>query len=185
MHGLLGLRFRPNDPRCKIENYGKSSRFNCILLYFAGGECWSDPFAPACLPFSAVLSQVTPNAFPGASWLYFGCRREEEDFLYKEDWEEFLEDGVLLQMRTAFSRAQEEKVYVQHLMAQDAGALAQLIGAGGYVYVCGDGVGMAKDVHAALVEILVKEGGVESADAAAAQLQAMAQEGRYVRDIWS
>jgi sulfite reductase alpha subunit-like flavoprotein len=132
-----------------------------------------------------ALSQATPNAFPGASWLYFGCRREDEDFLYREDWEEFLEEGVLLQMRTAFSRAQEEKVYVQHLMTQDGSALAQLIGAGGYVYVCGDGVGMAKDVHAALVEILVKEGGVESAEAAAAQLQAMAKEGRYVRDIWS
>ena len=119
------------------------------------------------------------------SWLYFGCRRADQDYLYEADWREFVADGTLTRLEVAFSRAQEEKVYVQHLMAQHAQQLYELIvGKKGIVFVCGDGAAMAKDVHATLVNILAKHGGVDES-AATAQLAELAKEGRYVRDIWS
>lgn len=118
------------------------------------------------------------------AWLFFGCRRQEEDYLYRDDLEEFARDGTLSQLQVAFSRAGPSKVYVQHLMRKHAAALFALLEEDAYVFVCGDGAGMAKDVHAALAEIISDQGGVDAAEAEA-QLRAMAKAGRYVRDIWS
>jgi len=52
----------------------------------------------------------------GPAVLYFGCRRPEEDFLYREELEGAQRDGTLSRLEVAFSRAGPEKVYVQHLM---------------------------------------------------------------------
>lgn len=121
----------------------------------------------------------------GESWLYFGCRRADQDYLYESDWREFVADGTLTRLEVAFSRAQEKKIYVQHLMARHAEQLYELIvGKKGTVFVCGDGAAMAKDVHASLVNILAQHGGVDEA-AVTAQLAELAKEGRYVKDIWS
>jgi hypothetical protein len=47
---------------------------------------------------------------PGQALLYFGCRKAEEDYLYQQDWQDFLEAGALSKLRVAFSRAQANKV---------------------------------------------------------------------------
>lgn len=117
-------------------------------------------------------------------YLYFGCRREDEDYLYRSDLETFKADGTLHRLRVAFSRAQENKVYVQHLMEKDGKRLADLLTRkGGYVFVCGDGAQMAKDVHACLTNILVTHSQMSEVDATA-YLTNLVKQGRYVRDIW-
>ncbi|CAI7869285.1 unnamed protein product [Closterium sp. NIES-53] len=121
----------------------------------------------------------------GESWLFFGCRREDEDYLYREDFEGFVADGTLSQLDVAFSRAGKDKVYVQHKMQARAEELAPLLlNPATYVFICGDGAGMVKDVHAALQSILQAHGGM-AAPSAAAHLQDMMGAGRYVRDVWS
>ena len=125
----------------------------------------------------AIQSSIDGNK--PCCWLFFGCRRPNQDYLYEEDWNTFLNDGTLTELEVAFSRQsenKEKKVYVQHLMAARAQELHNLIvNRRGYVFVCGDGAAMAKDVHETLAGIV---GGSEV-------LAAMAKEGRYVRDIWS
>ncbi|EFN59935.1 hypothetical protein CHLNCDRAFT_7300, partial [Chlorella variabilis] len=97
----------------------------------------------------------------GPAWLYFGCRREDQDYLYREDLEGFQADGTLDRLHVAFSRAQAHKVYVQHLMQQHAAELHDMIARqGARVYLCGDGAGMARDVHACLASILQQQGGL-------------------------
>lgn len=98
-----------------------------------------------------------------------------------------LEDGTLTHLHVAFSRAQAEKRYVQHIMKEYAEQLRQLIvEKKGYVFVCGDGAKMAHDVHAMLVEILCGgDSECMSVAEATAYVGEMAKEGRYVRDIWS
>jgi sulfite reductase (NADPH) flavoprotein alpha-component len=79
-------------------------------------------------------------------------------------------------------------VYVQQRMREEGAVLADLVvDAGATVIVCGDGMKMAKDVHAALVDVLLAHRPqlFGAAPAAEAFLAQMATCGRYCRDVWS
>ncbi|GAQ83041.1 NADP/FAD dependent oxidoreductase [Klebsormidium nitens] len=140
-------------------------------------------------PFRGFLQQrrerLQAGGEAGPAWLFFGCRKEDEDFLYEKDLRKFETDGTLTKLVTAFSRAGDAKVYVQHKLSEHAEKLASLIQHGkAHVFICGDGVNMARDVHAALVKVLVDGAQMAEGDATAL-LNNMVKEKRYVRDIWS
>eukprot|EP00903_Cladosiphon_okamuranus_P005985 g5907.t1 len=93
-------------------------------------------------------------------WLFFGCRSESQDWIFRDEMEGFLAKGTLAELSTAFSRDASEKVYVQHRIKEHGAELSRLmLEEGAYVYVCGDGNAMAQGVHKALVEALVEHGG--------------------------
>ena len=92
----------------------------------------------------------------GQTHLYFGCRNKDKDFIYREELEKYVEDGVLT-LHTAFSRDQPEKIYVTHRMRENFDQLWEMIGKkGGHVYICGDAKMMAKDVRNIIVEVVQK-----------------------------
>ena len=62
-----------------------------------------------------------------------------------------------------------------------------MLQAGAHVYVCGDAVSMAGDVHKALLQILEREGAWqegEEQEAAQHYMDNLEKEGRYQRDVW-
>ena len=120
----------------------------------------------------------------GRSILYFGCKTATQDFLYKEEMEAFQRAGDLHSFYVAFSRAQEEKVYVQHLLKQNAVDTWKLVDQdGAYIFVCG-GVKMGHDVAETLKEIAAEQG--ELSEAAAKDYFAkLSQNGRYVQELWA
>ena len=120
----------------------------------------------------------------GETHLYFGCRNKDKDFIYREELEKYVEDGVLT-LHTAFSRDQAHKVYVTDRMRENMDDLWRLIGEkGAHVYVCGDAKMMAKDVHN-IVEEVVEKGGNMSAEDAVKYVKKMEQQKRYSADVWS
>ena len=86
-------------------------------------------------------------------------------------------------MDTAFSRESTEKVYVQHRMLEFGRELWTWICGGAHVYVCGDAARMARDVDRALHTVLMKHGRLSEAKAKI-ELQALAAERRYCRDVY-
>ena len=114
----------------------------------------------------------------GKDWLFFGDQREAFDFLYQDEFKNY-EDKYSLKVTTAFSRDQEEKVYVQHRMMENADEIFQMLESGAHFYVCGDARRMAKDVDAALREIAQKNG--KDPDE---YMKALKDDGRYQRDIY-
>eukprot|EP00741_Cyanophora_paradoxa_P008545 tig00001339_g8270.t1 len=119
-----------------------------------------------------------------ANVLFFGCRHEAKDFLYRDELTK-LADGKKLRLHTAFSRDQAAKVYVQQRLREAGPAVWQAIAAGGHVYVCGDAKHMAADVHAALLEVAADQGGLGSLQAAQALFDDLVKQHRYQRDVWA
>ena len=116
--------------------------------------------------------------------LFFGCR-DDKDYLYKEEMATSLRDGILTGLEVAQSRVGPEKVYVTHkLKAKGAEIAKAILHDGGYIYICGDGNHMAKDVYAALREVLMAHGTM-SEDEAEQALDDLKLRRRYIMDIWS
>ena len=134
-------------------------------------------------PFRAFLEERRATGATGRNWLFFGDQRSSTDYLYREEIEGYQKDGLLHRLDLAWSRDQAEKVYVQDRMREHAVELCRWLEEGAGFYVCGDASRMAKDVDAALHEILRTAGG-RSAEEAAARVQAMKSGGRYLRDVY-
>ena len=49
--------------------------------------------------------------------LYFGCRHQAQDFIYRSELEAFRREGTLRALSTAFSRDGAQKDYVQVLLS--------------------------------------------------------------------
>ncbi len=134
-------------------------------------------------PFRAFLEERRELGATGKSWLFFGEQRSATDFLYREELEAHLQNGHLTRLTTAFSRDQQEKIYVQHRMDEHAADLWAWLNDGAHFYVCGDASRMAKDVDAALHRIAENQGGLDP-EAAATFVQQLTLDGRYQRDIY-
>src|SRR5690606_33358978 len=116
-------------------------------------------------PFRAFVQERAAQEATGRNWLFFGNPHFDSDFLYQTEWQAALRDGQLHRLDLAFSRDQEQKIYVQHRLLEHAAELYAWIQGGAHVYVCGDANHMAKDVHQALQQIARQEGGLDPAQA--------------------
>ncbi len=134
-------------------------------------------------PFRAFLEERKVQAAAGKNWLFFGDRNEASDFLYRDEILAYREEGMLSELDLAWSRDQEEKLYVQHLMVRKGAELFTWLEEGAYFFVCGDAHRMAKDVEQALLDIISEQGGLDS-DGAQVYLSNMKKEKRYVRDVY-
>ncbi|MGR0119804.1 bifunctional cytochrome P450/NADPH--P450 reductase CypB [Bacillus halotolerans] len=120
----------------------------------------------------------------GEAHLYFGCRRPDHDDLYKEELDK-AEKAGLVTVHRCYSRMEDEpKVYVQHLLKQDAHKLISLIEKGAHVYICGDGAQMAPEVENTLRAAYEADKGA-SQEASAEWLKKLQHQKRYVKDVWT
>ena len=151
----------------------------------------ADPGAPIIMvgpgtgvaPFRGFLHERRAVGATGKNWLFFGERSAASDFLYREELQGMLADGHLMRLDTAFSRDQQEKVYVQDRILEHAAQLWSWIEDGASIYVCGDASRMAKDVHTALLAVMETQGGMDH-DAAQGYVQTMKEQHRYHRDVY-
>ena len=121
----------------------------------------------------------------GPAYLFFGCRKKSQDYIYEQELAMYSKNGVLQKLFVAFSRDAADKVYVQNQMQQQATDIAEVLfqEQGGHVYVCGDAKHMAKDVHAALLDMMQTTSGLSSTDTEE-KMKDLIRSSRYQRDIW-
>ncbi|RDJ99677.1 bifunctional nitrate reductase/sulfite reductase flavoprotein subunit alpha [Paraburkholderia lacunae] len=134
-------------------------------------------------PFRSFLHERRARGDKGRNWLFFGEQHAATDFYYRDELEALRDSGVLTRLDVAFSRDQADKIYVQDRMREQGAQLWAWLEDGAHFYVCGDANRMAKDVDAALKEVVARHGGM-SDDKALEYVSRLAQEKRYARDVY-
>ncbi len=132
-------------------------------------------------PYRAFLQERSMQKAEGKHWLFFGERNKHADFFYQDFWDSHSSQGAL-KVSTAFSRDQEEKVYVQHKLLEEAEEIWRWLENGAYFYVCGDASKMAKDVEATLLQIIQKQGFSE--EEAKLYFKNLKTTKRYLTDVY-
>jgi sulfite reductase (NADPH) flavoprotein alpha-component len=196
VHLTVGVvRYARGDRACK----GVASTFLAervteggpLSVYVQAGHGFrlpEDPNTPVIMigpgtgiaPFRAFLQERRATGATGRNWLLFGDQRRDTDFLYQDELEAYLAEGVLTRLDLAFSREQAEKIYVQHRLQENAATLWQWLEDGAAIYVCGDASKMAKDVDDALQAIITSQSGRDGK----AYLAELAAARRYLRDVY-
>ena len=134
-------------------------------------------------PYRGFLQQREAQGATGRNWLVFGARHFDSEFLYQVEWQEAFRKGLLNRIDLAFSRDRGQRAYVQDRLREAGAELYSWLEAGASVYVCGDAQQMAPDVHATLVGVVAEHGGLDR-EAAEAYVRRLADEGRYLRDVY-
>jgi sulfite reductase (NADPH) flavoprotein alpha-component len=135
-------------------------------------------------PFRGFLQQREAQGATGRNWLFFGARHFQSEFLYQTEWQDALKRGVLSRLDLAFSRDRgTPKTYVQDRLRAAGKSVYSWLEGGAYVYVCGDAEQMAPAVNAALIDVVAEHGG-RSREDAEAYVRALADDRRYLRDVY-
>lgn len=116
--------------------------------------------------------------------LYFGCRYSKKDYLYGDELAAYEKEGVISDLKVAFSRDQKEKFYVQHHIDRDQPLLyKRLVTEQGYFYLCGSAKQVPIDIRAAVCSAISKEANVtvEEADQMVTDMQI---KGQYNVEAW-
>jgi sulfite reductase (NADPH) flavoprotein alpha-component len=134
-------------------------------------------------PYRGFLQHREAQGARGRNWLLFGARHFASEFLYQLEWQDAQRKGLLNRLDLAFSRDRTPRVYVQDRIREHGRDLFAWLEGGAYLYVCGDAEHMAPDVNAALIEVATEHGG-RGREAAEAWVRQLADDRRYLRDVY-
>jgi len=133
-------------------------------------------------PYRAFLQQLDAEGSAPPAWLIFGNPHLRTDFLYQREWLEFRQRGLLTHIDCAFSRDQNEKRYVQHVLQEQGVRLDQWLGQGARIYICG-GLDMGREVELALRDVLCEQRNLDAATAAELVAE-LRRQGRLLKDLY-
>ena len=134
-------------------------------------------------PFRAFMQEREAVEASGDNWMFFGDQTFTQDFLYQVEWQNYLKSGLLSRLDLAFSRDQQEKIYVQDRIKEQGSEVFAWLERGAHLYICGDANRMAKDVHQTLIDVIAEQGKL-TAEQAEQYLKDLRTSKRYQKDVY-
>ena len=134
-------------------------------------------------PFRAFMQEREAVEASGDNWMFFGDQTFTQDFLYQVEWQNYLKSGLLSRLDLAFSRDQQEKIYVQDRIKEQGSEVFAWLERGAHLYICGDANRMAKDVHQTLIDVIAEQGKL-TAEQAEQYLKDLRISKRYQKDVY-
>jgi len=126
-------------------------------------------------PFRAFIREMlAEGCIRQSTALFFGCRGEELDFVYREQMLEASKGKPrpLGMLAVACSRAGSEKQYVQDRLLASEDQIRTMLSDGGVIYVCGNRR-MGRAVRSIMASVL-----------RIADIKLLVQDGLYVEELW-
>lgn len=143
-------------PKIKIAHQASTFKMptspnsECIMIGSGAGVA----------PFIGMLEEKESglNANLGNMTLFYGFRKLNEDYLYRDEIARWKSNGTLNKEFVAVSRETDKKVYVQDLLKENKQMLRDNLFGGNdkVLYVCGN-LNMANSVRAILEEVIMEE----------------------------
>ncbi|XP_043268073.1 NADPH-dependent diflavin oxidoreductase 1 [Venturia canescens] len=134
-------------------------------------------------PFrSLLLQQSHLNANLADTVLFFGCRNKHKDYHCRKDFESIRKNNDL-RVFCAFSRDQEEKIYVQHVIQKERQLCWELLERGGSIYLSGSSKNMPKCVRDEFVAVARDLGKLTETEAEKF-IEKLEKDGRYQEETW-
>ncbi len=133
--------------------------------------------------FRSFLAERDATGASGRNWLFFGEQHFVSDFLYQTEIQNWYDTGTLTKVSLAFSRDQQEKIYVQHRMLEQGAELYSWLEGGASFFVCGKKDPMSADVEKTLLSIIEKYGN-KTPEGAKEYLEELEESGRYEKDVY-
>jgi sulfite reductase (NADPH) flavoprotein alpha-component len=134
-------------------------------------------------PFRAFMQEREAAEASGDNWMFFGDQTFTQDFLYQVEWQNYLKSGLVSRLDLAFSRDQQEKIYVQDRIKEQGSEVFAWLERGAHLYICGDANRMAKDVHQTLIDVIAEQGKL-TAEQAEQYLKDLRISKRYQKDVY-
>ena len=134
-------------------------------------------------PFLSFIQERKYLKSNGKNWLFFGAQTKKNDFIYEDQISNFVDEKILNNLDTAFSRDQDKKIYVQDKIYERSYEFFQWLENDAIIYVCGDAQKMAKDVEVTIINIIAQE--LKCDDKKALEyLKMLKKEKRYLLDVY-
>lgn len=121
----------------------------------------------------------------GSILLYMGSRHQREEYLYGEEWEAYVDAGVITLLGAAFSRDQPQKIYIQDRMRESMDDIVKAyIREEGSFYLCGP-TWPVPDVTEVLQEAIAAEAKASGKKIdPRKEIERLKEEGRYVLEVY-
>ncbi|XP_033729185.1 methionine synthase reductase-like [Pecten maximus] len=158
-----------------------------VPLIMVGPGTGVAPFIGFLRHREALHAKMADPTMYGDTWLFFGCRHRDKDYLYRKELARFEETGILTRLCVCFSRDEldsDTPRYVQDNICRHAVELVPLIDKGAKIFVCGDAKNMAKDVNEAVIKSLQEVKGLDTEEAKK-QVMRLRLYKFYLEDVWT
>lgn len=133
-----------------------------------------------------LQSNTQSSEHPAEGLLFFGCRNEDADYFFREEWQVMLDKRLIV--HTGFSRDKDKpKTYVQDLIREQSHAICEiLLKRQGKIYVCGSSGNMPRGVRDAFIDAIRQDESMQSQQPEQIEgyLDQLEREGRYKQETW-
>jgi sulfite reductase (NADPH) flavoprotein alpha-component len=132
-------------------------------------------------PFRAFM-QEREEQNQNYNWLFFGEKNRQHDLFYHDEWAQWLGQKHLNRLDLAFSRDQEQKVYVQHKILTHGKTFFDWLEQGAHVYICGS-IKMGNEVRETIQQVTEIAGNLSETEAGN-YLEKLKEQGRWHVDVY-